>query len=152
MIDVLHLVSAKAMDYSWSSVRAFYSYIAKLVEQHRLDWNELAIIKDHSTTFSKHSDLKSPSLSTKFASTSPSHAATNTRPCSDWNYKGQCSCDSTTSSYASLHVCCVCAKDHPMLRCPKRKHPIQSSYNHCLGNYRNSFFPTHHSLKGCLLN
>ena len=59
MIDILELIATKAISYSWSSVRGFYSYLARQVEQRRLDWSQLNEIRNASTTFFKHSDLKS---------------------------------------------------------------------------------------------
>lgn len=131
-LEILELLSIKAMNYSWSSVRSFYAYIASQVEQRRLNWNDIALIKDYSTTFFKHSDLKLSPFANKGqhqSSLSNSSAPTkngnfSSKPCRFWNYKGVCQCDKDQSSYASLHVCRVCAKDHPMLHCPKRKQPI----------------------------
>ncbi|XP_020908161.1 uncharacterized protein LOC110246187 [Exaiptasia diaphana] len=130
MIDILELISTKAISYSWSSVRGFYSYLARQVEQRRLDWSQFNEIRNASTTFFKHSDLKSstPKGNTPRQSTSGNGEKSTEKGCQTWNYKGMCSCDKASDNFANTHVCRVCkASDHPMLNCPKRKMPIPDS-------------------------
>ena len=137
MISLLELLSTKAMSYSWPSVRSFYASVAKQVELCRINWSDLAEIKEHSSIFFRHSDLKpvtkiyqtsvaQPNIITSAKSSVPhkDHKAETDKACKFWNYKGACKCDTTASNYATSHVCRVCAKDHPMLHCPKRRHPI----------------------------
>lgn len=137
MISLPELLSTKAMSYSWPSVRAFHASVAQQVELCRINWTDLAAIKEHSTIFFRHSDLrplpKSPQTSgsqshfiasTKFAVPSKDYKANNEKAFKLWNYKGACKCESTAPNYATSHVCRVCAKDHPMLHFPKRRHPI----------------------------
>ena len=128
MIAILEVLMAKAISYTWASVRGFYSYLARQVELRRLDWDRIAEIRDMASTFFKHSDLRStPSknLSSSASSLSSSGSSSQeltAKGCQSWNYNGSCSCDSTTSNYASHHLCWVCkSSEHPMLHCPKRK-------------------------------
>jgi hypothetical protein len=58
MINLLELIATKAMSYSWSSIRAFYSSVAKQVEISRINWTEVADIKEHALIFFRHSDFK----------------------------------------------------------------------------------------------
>ena len=58
MLAHLELLTIKAISYSWVSVRAFHKFIAKQVEQRRLDWQDLKSIKDQATNFFRHSDLR----------------------------------------------------------------------------------------------
>ena len=131
MLAILEVLMAKAISYTWASVRGFYSYLARQVELRRLDWDRITEIRDMASTFFKHSDLRSthsrnlnssPSSSPSSGSSSQELAD---KGCQAWNYKGSCSCDSTASNYASHHLCRVCkSSEHPMLHCPKRKMPI----------------------------
>ena len=43
MLAHLELLTIKAIRYSWVSVRAFHKFIAKQVEQRRLDWQDLSL-------------------------------------------------------------------------------------------------------------
>lgn len=129
MISVLELLSTKAMSYTWVSVRSFYQYIARQVEQRRLEWNQLIEIRDKSTIFFKHSDLRSVVTKSSFSkqTNAGNNNATNEslKGCQTWNYKGSCACDSSAENYAATHTCRVCkSSDHPMLNCPKRRMPI----------------------------
>ena len=131
MLAILEVLMAKAISYTWASVRGFYSYLARQVELRRLDWDRITEIRDMASTFFKHSDLRSThsrNLNSS-ASSSPSSGSSSqelkAKGCQAWNYKGSCSCDSTASNYASHHLCRVCkSSEHPMLHCPKRKMPI----------------------------
>ena len=131
MLAILEVLMAKAISYTWASVRGFYSYLARQVELRRLDWDRITEIRDMASTFFKHSDLRSThsrNLNSS-ASSSPSSGSSSqdltAKGCQAWNYKGSCSCDSTASNYASHHLCRVCKSSvHPMLHCPKRKMPI----------------------------
>ena len=58
MIAHLELLTIKAISYWWVSVRAFHKFIAKQVEQRRLDWQDLKAIQDQAMTFFRHSDLR----------------------------------------------------------------------------------------------
>ena len=42
----LELLMIKAISYSWSSVRAFHKFVAKQVEQRRLEWHDTKAIND----------------------------------------------------------------------------------------------------------
>ena len=130
MLAILEVLMAKAIGYTWASVRGFYSYLARQVELRRLDWDPLTEILDMAATFFKHSDLRS-THSKNLNSSSPSPPSGSSpqdlaaKGCQAWNYKGTCSCDSSASNYASHHLCRVCkSSEHPMLHCPKRKMPI----------------------------
>ena len=130
MLAILEVLMAKAISYTWASVRGFYSYLARQVELRRLDWDCIPEIRDMAATFFKHSDLRS-THSKNLNSSSPSPPSGSspqdpaTKGCQAWNYKGTCSCYSTASNYASHHLCRVCkSSEHPMLPCPKRKMPI----------------------------
>ena len=121
MLAILEVVMAKAISYTWASVRGFYSYLARQVELRRFDWDRITDIRDMAFTFYKHSELHSTyskNLNSS-ASSSPYSGSSSQeltpKGCQAWNYKGSCSCDSTTSDYASHHLCRVC---------PKRKMPI----------------------------
>lgn len=45
------------MSYSWISVRAFYYYLARQVEQRRLKWNDIPAIRETAAVSFKHSDI-----------------------------------------------------------------------------------------------
>ena len=124
MLAILEVLMAKAISYTWASVRGFYSYLARQVELRRLDWDRITEIRDLASTFFKHSDLRSThsrNLNSS-ASSSPSSQELTAERCQAWNYKGSCSCDSTASNYASHHLCRVCkSSEHPMPHCPKQK-------------------------------
>ena len=131
MVAILEVLMAKAISYTWASVRGFYSYLARQVELRRLDWDRIAEIRDMASTFFKRSDLRSTTSKNpnSSASSSSSFGSSSHEPtakgCQAWNYKGSCSCDSTAGNYASHHLCRVCkSSEHPMLHCPKRKMPI----------------------------
>ena len=137
MLELLELLMAKASSYSWSSVRSFHGHITKQVELWRLEWTSLSEIREKATTYFKHSDLRSsqlrPTITSTLSSPSvpPSHnqrpltKSEVDKPCRQWNYYGACSCDKANlESFNAFHKCRVCAKDHPMLHCPKRRNPI----------------------------
>ena len=94
----------KAISYSWSSVRAFHKFVAKQVEQRRLEWQDSKAINYQAATFFRHSDLRSAShievphqashtnsLSSS-STTSPTQSAfklsTGPKACKAWNYTG----------------------------------------------------------------
>lgn len=135
---MLELLMAKGSSYSWSSVRSFHGHIAKQVQLWRLEWTSLSEIHEKANTYFKHSDLCSSQLRPNITSTSssssvpPSHnqrpptKPEADKPCHQWNYYGSCSCDKANlESFNAFHKCRVCAKDHPMLQCPKRRNPIR---------------------------
>ena len=137
MLELLELLMAKASSYSWSSVRSFHGHIAKQVELWRLEWTSLSEIREKANTYFKHSDLRSSQLRPNVTSSSSSPNVTPSynhrppskpevdKPCRQWNYYGSCSCDKANlESFNVFHKCRVCAKDHPMLHCPKRRNPI----------------------------
>ena len=136
MIAHLELLTIKAISYSWVSVRAFHKFIAKQVEQRRLDWQDLKAIQDQATTFFRHSDLRnsrprkeSPRHSSASASGNHQQAVppTVTKACRTWDYTGACECEQQdTTAYKEHHRCRVCKGDHPMLHCSKRRTPIPS--------------------------
>lgn len=137
MLQLLELLMLKASSYTWKSVRGFYAHIAKQVELCRLEFNDAAQIRDAATIFFKHSDLRN-SLPQPRSNTSAGGGSTSgdtnsrslkpdaaqSKVCRQWNYTGSCSCDKAVASYSGHHKCRVCAKDHPMLHCPKRRTPI----------------------------
>ena len=119
----------KAMSYSWTSVRAFYYYLARHVKQHRLEWNDIPTICEVAAISFKHSDL----CLAKVNSTRPpppqqlNSNACGEQPkgCQTWNYRSSCSYEAEASTCGSLNVCRVCKlAEHPMLHCLKRKMPI----------------------------
>lgn len=137
----LELLMIKAISYSWSSVRAFHKFVAKQVEQRRLEWQDSKAINDQAATFFRHSDLRSASHTevplqashtnsrSSNSITSPTQPmfkpSTGPKACKAWNYTGACDCDKQDSAaYSEHHRCRVCKADHPMLHCPKRRSPI----------------------------
>ena len=52
MIANLELLTIQAISYSWVSVHAFHKFIAKQVEQHRLDWQDLILYRIRQRPFS----------------------------------------------------------------------------------------------------
>ena len=135
----LELLMIKSISYSWSSVRAFHKFVAKQVEQRRLEWQDSKAINDQATTFFRHSDLRSSSSQHEIAQVSQPnswHSGNSTpsnqqagkpglKACRAWNYTGTCDCDKQDSAaYSEHHRCRVCKADHPMLHCPKRRTPI----------------------------
>ena len=134
MIAHLELLTIKAISYSWVSVRAFHKFIAKQVEQRRLDWQDLKAMKDQGTTFFRHSDLRnsrplneSPRRSSASASGNHQQPVPPTVPkaCRTWNYTGACECDQQdTTVYKEHHRCRMWKGDHPMLHCSKSRTPI----------------------------
>lgn len=136
---ILELIMIKAIDYSWPSVRGFYGHLAKLIESRRLEWEDVQEIREISTTFFKHSDLRtsvakpmapvanSNRISSNSSSTKGSQQSENTRTCQPWNYTGNCTCDKSALTFEQQHICRVCkAATHPMLHCPKRRMAIPS--------------------------
>ena len=70
------------------------------------------------------STLSSPSVPPTHNQRPPTKPEAD-KPC-QWNYYGSCSCDKANlESFHAFHKCKVCAKDHPMLHCPKRRNPIR---------------------------
>ena len=143
MLNYLELLMLKASSYSWPSVRAFHSHITKQIELCRVEWTSCPEIRDKAATFFKHSDLRSSQTKTssgalcmtsspsssqpRFTSTSKSEVD---KACCQWNYYGSCSCDkANVEVFNKHHKCRVCAKDHPMLHCPKRRNPIPPAPN-----------------------
>ena len=136
MLDYLELLMLKASSYSWSSVRAFHSHIARQIELWRLEWTSSNEIRDKAVTYFKHSDLRSSQHNVNANMVSFPHQAPSTqqrtpvkseadKSCRQWNYYGSCSCDkSNQEAFNARHKCRVCTKDHPMLQCPKRRNPI----------------------------
>ena len=136
MLDYLELLMLKASSYSWSSVRAFHSHIARQIELWRLEWMSSNEIRDKAVTFFKHSDLRSSQQSPNVSTVSSSIQASSPdqhssvkpeadKACRQWNYYSSCSCNkSNQEAFNASHKCCVCTKDHPMLQCPKRRNPI----------------------------
>ena len=136
MLDYLELLMLKASSYSWSSVRAFHSHIARKIELWRLEWTSSNEIRDKAVTFFKHSDFRSSQQSVNVnmvsfpTQASSSHQRSSVKPeadkaCRQWNYYGSCSCDkSNQDAFNARHKCRVCTKDHLMLQCPKRRNPI----------------------------
>ena len=136
----LELLMIKAISYSWSSVRAFHKFVAKQVEQRRLEWHDTKAINDQAATFFRHSDLRSSSPyenshnnSWPSSSITPPNyqqavkpgAGSNVKACKSWNYTATCDCDKQDSAaYSEHHRCRVWKADHPMLHCPKRRTPI----------------------------
>ena len=94
MLAILEVLMAKAISYTWASVRGFYSYLARQVELRRLDWDRLTKVRDMASTFFKHSDLRSTHSKNlnSSASSSPSSGSSSQDPtakgCQAWNYKG----------------------------------------------------------------
>ena len=51
MVAILEFLMAKAISYTWASVRGFYFYLERQVELHRLDWDGIAEIRKMESTF-----------------------------------------------------------------------------------------------------
>ena len=127
----LELLMIKAISYSWSSVQAFHKFVAKQVEQRRLEWHDTKAINDQAATFFRHSDLRSSSpyenshnnAWPSSSITPPNNqqavepgAGSNVKACKSWNYTATCDCDKQDSAaYSEHHPCHVCKADHPML-------------------------------------
>ena len=134
MLAHLELLTIKAISYSWVSVRAFHKFIAKQVEQRRLDWQD----QDQATTFFRHSDLRTSRQRTAEGARLSSNTASSgnhsqavtpsvTKACRAWNYTSVCDCEQQdTDAYKEHHRCRVCKADRPMLHCAKRRTPIPS--------------------------
>lgn len=121
---LLELLMIKAISYSWSSVRAFHKFVAKQVEQPRLEWHDTKAISDQAATFFCHSDLRSSAhneishTNTRpSSSTTPSAnqqavkpgAGSNIKACKSWNYTATCDSDKQDSmAYSECHRCRVC--------------------------------------------
>ena len=107
-LALLELLMIKAISYSWSSMRAFYKFVAKQVEQRCLEWHDTKAINDQAATFFRHSDLRSslhneishtntwpssgPTPSTNQQAVKPG-AGSNMKACKSWNYTATCDCD-----------------------------------------------------------
>lgn len=127
LLSLLEILMIKASSYTWKSVRGFYAHTARQVELRHLEFSNQSHIREIACTFFKHSDLKShnPARDSKLqAATSNNTNIDKSKPCRQWNYTGECNCDSSASSYANHHCCRVCSKDHPMLKRSKRKSAI----------------------------
>lgn len=100
----------KAISYSWSSVRAFHKFVAKQVEQPRLEWHDTKAISDQAATFFCHSDLRSSAHNEiSHTNTRPSSAGSNIKACKSWNYTATCDSDKQDSmAYSERHRCRVC--------------------------------------------
>ena len=133
MLNYLELLMIKGTSYSWSSVQSFHTHITKQVELYRLEWSDMAEIRDCANTFFKHSDLRTAPTSGVTA-TPPSTTCSKqdggqeTRCSKQWNYTGSCTYEKDKDTYAAQHKCRVCTEDHPMLHCPKRQNPIPSTF------------------------
>ena len=112
MLSHLELLMIKGSSYSWTSVRSFHAHIAKQVELYRLEWSDMAEIRDQANTFFKHSDLRTARTS-RVTATSPSTTRSKqdgeqeTRGCKQWNYTGSCTCEKDKDTYAAQHKCHV---------------------------------------------
>ena len=134
MLAHLELLTIKAISYSWVSVRAFHKFIAKQVEQRRLDWQDLKSIQDQAMTFFRHSDLRNSRSRNEISHQNSVSASGNiqqavpptvSKACRTWNYTGACEYDQQdTAAHKEHHRCRVCKADHPMLHCSKRRTPI----------------------------
>ena len=58
LVDYLHLIMEKAIHYQWSAVRNFHHAISSAVEQNRLSWDDLELIRMKSNTHFSHADLR----------------------------------------------------------------------------------------------
>jgi len=109
------------MSYSWITVRAFYYYPARHIEQHRLEWTDIPAICEMAAISFKPSDLCTAKVNSNHSSP-PQQQISNAGV---EQTKGCQTCVAEASNYASLHVCRVCkSADHLMLHCAKRKMPI----------------------------
>ena len=137
MLQLLEVLMFKASHYTWTSVRSFYAQVAQQVELCRLEFDDIADIREKATMYFRHSDLRSTTnnntttnnashagRSTSNTFTSGSEKSSTAKACRQWNYTGTCQCDKATEAYSGHHKCRVCAKEHPMLHCPKRRAPI----------------------------
>ena len=86
MFMLLELMMIKAMSYSWKSVRAFYSHVAKQVELCRLEFNQHPQIREIASIFFKHSDLKTNHATKEVkALSSVNTDKSNVKGCHQWN-------------------------------------------------------------------
>ena len=114
ILDILELLTLNAMSYSWITVRAFYYYLARQVEQRRLEWNDIPAIRETAAVSFKHSDMRSAMVNSNRPSpTQQPNSRSNAgeeqpKGCPNGIYRGSCSCEAGASTYASLHVCRVC--------------------------------------------
>lgn len=131
MLQLLEVVMLKASHYTWKSVRGFYAQVAQQVELCRLEFDDISAIREKASMFFRPSDLRMATntgpntwkpLTTNF--TSGPDKSTQPKACRQWNYTASCTCVKDNPGYASNHKCRVCAKDHPMLHCSKRRSPI----------------------------
>ena len=96
MPAIFELLMVKATSYSWHSVRGFYSYVARQVEQRRLEWESIEEIREMASIFFKHSDLRSAKINPLRP---PPPQQTNSNPGEQiksgqaWKYRGSCTCD-----------------------------------------------------------
>jgi len=68
MLEYLALLMSKASSYSWPSVRAFHTHVAKQIELCRLEWTSFTDIRDKAVTFSS----------------TPIYAQVNLEPIPEW--------------------------------------------------------------------
>lgn len=135
------ITNAKSFQLHLEECTKFLRPHAKQVELCRLEFNDATQIHDAATIFFKHSDLRNSlpqtrsnilagggSTSGDTNSRSLKSDAVQTKVCCQWNYPGSCSCDTVEASHSGHHKCRVCAKDHPMLHCPKRQTPIPKDH------------------------
>ena len=58
LVDYLHLIMEKSIHYQWSAVRNVHHAISSAVEQNRLSWKDLELIRMKSNTHFSHADLR----------------------------------------------------------------------------------------------
>ena len=128
LLKHLHLLTERAITYSWSSVRNFHLSVNNAIEQGRLSWQSYESIRKRAQTFFTHQDLRSNLPTSSRNGSIPARRKAKDLLCREWNNTGKCSCAISDASYKAVHRCRVCdSPDHAMLTCAKPKYPIPAS-------------------------
>ena len=122
----------KAIHYQWSAVRNFHSAISSAVDDKRLSWDDMEIIRMKSNTHFSHGDLRNVGTlggqrdghrNTRITGQS---REVKSRYCEQWNNMGNCECSTSDPRYKDIHLCKVCDNAHPKLSCALSRFPIPS--------------------------
>ena len=103
------------------------------VEQKRLTWEDLDVIRSKSSTYFSHADLRADNNNSNdsFMSHSANGQGRSREKkesyCEAWSNFNKCSCVITEPSYKDHLLCQVRDKDHVKLHCPRRRFPIKAS-------------------------
>ena len=128
LLKHLHLLTERAITYSWSSVWNFHLSVNNAIEQGRLSWQSYESIRKRAQTFFTHQDLRSNLPTSSRNGSIPARRKAKDLLCREWNNTGKCSCAISDASYKAVHRCRVWdSPDHAMLTCAKPKYPIPAS-------------------------